>query len=152
MQIDILQAGSDDLETILQLQKECYQSEARIYNNYNIQPLQQDLKSLENEFTNGIVLKALINGELVGSVRGYTENGTAYIGKLMVKKAFQNIGIGRMLLESIESAFKDYSRFELFTGIKSHKNLYLYNRLGYNEFKRQVINDYLTLIYLEKNK
>jgi ribosomal protein S18 acetylase RimI-like enzyme len=152
MQIDILKANQNDLQTILQLQKDSYMSEAEIYNDYCIPPLQQDLKSFENEFKNTTILKSVINGEIVGSVRGFVENGTSYIGKLIVKSDFQNKGIGRLLLDSIESTFKDCTRFELFTGFKSHKNLYLYNKLGYKEFKRQMINDNLTMIYLEKNK
>jgi ribosomal protein S18 acetylase RimI-like enzyme len=150
MQIEILRASQNDLETILQLQKDCYNSEAEIYNNYSIQPLQQDLKSLENEFKNTTILKGTIHGEIVGSVRGFAENGTSYIGKLIVKKDFQNKGIGRMLLDSIESIFKGCNRFELFTGFKSEKNLYLYNKQGYTEFKRQMIDDRLTMVYLEK--
>jgi GNAT superfamily N-acetyltransferase len=150
MQIEILQASQNDLEAILQLQKDCYLTEAGIYNDYSIQPLLQDFESLENEFKNSTILKGVIHGEIVGSVRGFAENGTSYIGKLIVKKDFQNNGIGRMLLETIESTFKDCNRFELFTGFKSEKNLYLYNKQGYREFKRQVINDNLTMVYLEK--
>ena len=152
MQIDILQANRSDLETILLLQKDCYIAEAEIYNNFNIQPLLQDLKSLENEFENAVILKCVINGAIVGSVRGFIDNETAYIGKLIVKKDFQNNGIGRLLIDSIESTFTDSKRFELFTGFKSQKNLHLYNKLGYKEFKRQIINDNLALIYLEKIK
>ena len=150
MQIDILQANRDDLETILQLQKDCYITEAEIYNDYDIQPLLQDLKSLENEFENAVILIGVIEGEIVGSVRGFLDNETAYIGKLIVKKDFQNNGIGRLLLDAIESTFQKSIRFELFTGFKSQKNLYLYNKLGYKEFKHQIINDNLELIYLEK--
>ena len=152
MQIDILPAKRKDLETILQLQKDCYLTEAQIYNDYNIPPLKQDLKSLEKEFENTTILKGMINGEIVGSVRGFVDNGTCFIGKLIVKKDFQNKGIGRLLLDSIETNFKDCYRFELFTGYKSQKNLYLYNKQGYKEFKRQVINDNTTMIYLEKIK
>jgi len=152
MQIDILKANQNDLEIILQLQKDCYMTEAEIYNDYNIPPLLQDLKSLENEFKNTAILKSVINGEIVGSVRGFVDNETSYIGKLIVKNGFQNKGIGRLLLDTIESTFKDCNRFELFTGFKSQKNLYLYNKLGYKEFKRQMINDNLTMIYLEKKK
>ena len=152
MEISILQANQNDLEAILQLQKDCYMTEAEIYNDYNIQPLQQDLKSLENEFKSAIILKGVINGEIVGSVRGFADNETSYIGKLIVKSDFQNKGIGRMLLDSIELTFKDCNRFELFTGSRSDKNLYLYNKQGYREFKRQVINDGLTLVYLENQK
>ena len=152
MQIDILKANQNDLETILELQKDCYMTEAAIYNDYNIPPLKQDLESLKNEFKNTTILKSLINGQIVGSVRGFVDNETFYIGKLIVKKEFQNKGIGRLLLDSIELTFKDCTRFELFTGFKSQKNLYLYNKLGYKEFKRQRIHDNLTMIYLEKKK
>lgn len=152
MHIEILQACQNDLEEILQLQKDCYLSEAEIYNDYSIQPLQQNLDSLVVEFKNTTILKGVMNSEIVGSVRGFAENETTYIGKLIVKKDFQNQGIGRMLLDSIESSFKDCNRYELFTGFKSEKNLYLYNKQGYREFKRQVLNDNLTMVYLEKLK
>lgn len=150
MNIDILEAQQNDLEVILQLQKNCYLTEAEIYNDYEIQPLKQDIDSLVNEFKHTTILKAVINGEIIGSVRGYIENDTSYIGKLIVKREYQNKGIGRLLLDSMESFFNSCSRFELFTGLKSEKNLHLYTKQGYTEFKRQYINDNLTLIFLEK--
>lgn len=152
MQIDILQAQQNDLAAILQLQKDCYLSEAEIYNDYEIPPLTQSLESLEYEFENSIILKSVINGEIVGSIRGYEEDGTSYIGKLIVRNDHQNKGIGRLLMDAIEMSFKNCNRFELFTGFKSEKNLYLYNKIGYSEFKRKIIDDNLTLVYLEKIK
>jgi ribosomal protein S18 acetylase RimI-like enzyme len=152
MQIEILTANHKDLNVILQLQKDCYMTEAKIHNNYNIPPLNQDLKSIENDFNKMTILKGEIDGQIIASVRGFSENGTCYIGRLIVKNEFQNKGFGKLLMDSIESIFKECNRFELFTGFKSQKNLYLYNKLGYNEFKREVINDKLTLIYLEKKR
>jgi predicted GNAT family N-acyltransferase len=152
MQVCILKANHTDLETILQLQKDCYMAEAEIYNDYTIPPLKQDLKSLENEFANSTILKSIINGELVGSIRGFSNNKTAFIGKLIVKKDLQNSGIGQQLLSAMESVFMDCTRFELFTGFRSQKNLYLYHKHGYREFKQQKVNDTLTLIFLEKIK
>ena len=152
MQINILKAQKSDLVTILQLQKDCYLSEAETYNDYEIQPLTQDLESLEREFENSIILKSVINGEIVGSIRGYAADGTAYIGKLIVRSDHQNKGIGRQLMDAIELSFTDCNRIELFTGFKSEKNLYLYNKLGYKEFKRKAIDANLTLVYLEKTK
>ena len=75
---------------------------------------------------------------------------TAYIGKLIVSEEFQNKGIGSMLLHAIESSLHNCNRYELFTGNKSQKNLYLYTKLGYKEFNQQIINNTVTLIYLEK--
>lgn len=50
----------------------------------------------------------------------------------------------------VESRLDNCIRYELFTGFKSERNLYLYKKLGYSEFKRQPINDNLTIVYLEK--
>lgn len=152
MNIDILEAEQDDLKAILQLQKDCYLTEAEIYNDYEIQPLKQDINSLVDEFKHSTILKAVLNGEIIGSVRGYIEQDILYIGKLIVKREYQNKGIGRLLLGSVESFGNGCSRFELFTGMKSEKNLHLYIKQGYTEFKRQYITDNLTLIYLEKRK
>ena len=54
------------------------------------------------------------------------------------------------LMQEIEARFPGAARFELFTGQKSQGNLRLYQRLGYQPFKQQVLNDQLTLVYLEK--
>lgn len=53
------------------------------------------------------------------------------------------------MMESIEHHLKAI-QYELFTGHKSEKNLYLYKKLGYTEFKREKVNDNLTLVYLKK--
>jgi GNAT superfamily N-acetyltransferase len=140
------------LVEILQLQKECYQTEAETYNDYNIPPLTQDLESLKDEFKKSTILKGMVNGHIIASVRGYSDKETCYIERLIVNKDYQNRGLGRLLMNSIESIFKDCTRFELFTGFKSQKNLYLYNKLGYNEFKQQKINENLTFVYLEKKR
>ena len=55
-------------------------------------------------------------------------------------------------MNQIENEFENANRFELFTGHKSIKNLSLYDRLGYNEFRKQWINEKLELIFLEKHK
>jgi GNAT superfamily N-acetyltransferase len=150
--VSISQADRNDLEQILQLQKECYRSEAEIYNDDSIPPLHEGLMSLEKEFENAVILKAVVDGKIVGSVRGCIDNEICRVGKLMVKDEFQNKGMGRLLLEAIETTFPNCKRFELFTGHKSLKNIYLYNKIGYREFKRQPINDHLTMIFLKKIK
>ncbi len=152
MNVGVCQAIKSDLPTILQLQKECYQTEAAIYNDYNIPPLQQDIQALEKEFAEQVFIKAVAYGEIIGSVRAFFDGETCFVGKLIVKKDFQNQGIGKLLLDSIELTFQMCKRFELFTGHKSLKNLYLYNKQGYNEFSKKVINDNMTMIYLEKIK
>ena len=83
------------------------------------------------------------------TVRAYLEKETAYIGRLMVKPDSQNRGIGTRLMQAIEQYFRIADRYELSTGHKSARNLYLYQRLGYREFKRIPVID---SIILEKHR
>ncbi len=135
--IKINKASLTDLNKILLLQKEAYLQEARIYKNYNIPPLTQDIDSLINDWKNGVVLKAEINKQIVGSVRGEIVNEICKIGKLMVKPGFQDQGLGSLLMKEIEMQFSHCSTFELFTGNKSLKNLAFYRKLGYVDYKEE---------------
>jgi GNAT superfamily N-acetyltransferase len=137
------------LPKILALQREAYQSEAAIYDDYSIQPLTQSLGELAQEYERGVILKAVLNGEIIGSVRAYSNDNTAYIGKLIVKPSHQNKGLGRQLIQEIESKFPG-KRYELFTGSKSEKNIALYKKCGYTRFSDRTAAPGLTLVYLEK--
>ena len=71
MNFGILPIEKSVLKQILELQKECYQTEAAWYNDYNIPPLAQTYHSINQEFEEGILfLKGIVNGKIVGSVRG----------------------------------------------------------------------------------
>ena len=146
----IIPAQLEDMPEILQLQQLCYLSEAKIYNVYNIPPLTQTLEEIERDFSHQFFLKAVINNKIVGSVRAYQKSETCYIGRLIVHPDYQNRKIGTKLMKEIEAIFKDSKRFELFTGDRSNKNLYLYQKMGYTPFKTEEICNGLKLLYLQK--
>jgi ribosomal protein S18 acetylase RimI-like enzyme len=89
------------------------------------------------------------DGKIIGSVRAYAKNGTAYIGKLMVHPDHRCKGYGTLLLNEIEKCFPD-CRFELFTSTRSEDNIRLYKKLGYMIFDTKKITDELVFVYLEK--
>ncbi|HXY87152.1 MAG TPA: GNAT family N-acetyltransferase [Candidatus Acidoferrales bacterium] len=97
-------------------------------------------------------MKAIVDGQLIGSVRACAKDGICYIQKLIVHPDFQNSGVGTTLMNRIERIFMDCKRFVLWTGHKSSKNLGLYQKLGYHIFKTERIHDVFSLIYLEKLK
>jgi GNAT superfamily N-acetyltransferase len=105
-----------------------------------------------SEFNYQIFFKSTFRKRIVGSVRCYLEGGTCHLGKLIVHPNHQNFGIGTRLLLAAEQHFPNAKRFELFTGRKSEKNLYLYQKNGYRVFKNQMISEKLTLVFLEKFK
>ena len=147
-----MQASLEDAAAILELQKLAYQSEARIYNDFAIPPLTQTLAELESHLRDKTVLKALIEGQMVGSVRAFRAREICYIERLIVHPDFQGQGVGTELMTQIESRFEKARRFELFTGHKSEGNLRLYERLGYKIFKSQEMNPTLSFVFLEKWK
>ena len=148
----IEQATTLDAEEILALQKLAYVSEAEIYNDFTIQPLHQTLNKITSEIEMQYILKCIVNDRIVGSVRAYMTEGTCFICKLIVHPEFQNRCIGTKLLKEIENHFDRAKRFELFTGYKSEKNLHLYQKLGFEIFKSEKVNEDLTLVFMEKNK
>ncbi len=145
-------ARSEDLEAVLVLQKLAYISEAEIIGDFTIAPLHQTLAEIQEEFKTQIFLVVREQGDIIGSVRAYESEATCYIGKLIVHPDCQNHGWGTRLLLDVERLFPQVRRYELFTGQKSEKNLHLYEKLGYQQFRHQVISDRLTLVFLEKVK
>jgi len=148
--VTIADAELTDAETILALQKLAFQSEARRYNDWTLAPLRQTVESLREQFAEWVVLKATLDGRIVGSVRARRNGDTCAIGWLVVHPEFQRQGIGSQLLRDIETKFRDVSRYELFTGSKSEGNIRLYQRHGYSIIRTQIVSATLSLVFLEK--
>jgi hypothetical protein len=71
--------SKDDLTEILELQIRAYQSEAEIYDDFSIEPLIETPLELQNQFKHKTFLKAIMDGIIVGSVRGYLKGETVHI-------------------------------------------------------------------------
>jgi ech hydrogenase subunit C len=168
-----LRADKSDAAELLALQKIAYQSEAEIYGDHSLPALQQTLEELENDFERRpareaslpgaragvaddsdriIFLKAVVNGKIIGSVRGYALNDTAYISRVMVHPYFRRRGIGRRLLDEIEQVFPCAKRFEAFTGHQSKRNLFQLSRRGYQPFKTEPFAPGVNWVYLQKQR
>jgi GNAT superfamily N-acetyltransferase len=171
-----LPAAKSDAPEILALQKIAYQSEAELYGDDSLPALQQSLEDLENDFERMpqregtvlgargghdgsvadsdriIFLKAVVNGKIIGSIRGYAMDDTAYLSRLNVHPYFRRRGIGRRLLDEIERVFPQVNRFETKTGHQSKRNLYQLTKRGYETFKTEPFTPTITWVYLQKNQ
>jgi GNAT superfamily N-acetyltransferase len=149
--VEIARATTVDAPAILDLQRVCYRSEAELYDDYNIAPLLQTLEQLTEEMGSVVILKVCDGDRLIGSVRARECDGACCIGRLIVHPDRQNQGVGRQLMTAIEACFPAATRFELFTGERSDKNLSLYAKLEYREFSRVRLSANVTLVYLRKS-
>jgi GNAT superfamily N-acetyltransferase len=146
----IEKAVQEDAAEILALQKLAYLSEAAIYDDYTIPPLTQTLEEILADFEEQVYLKAVVEGVIIGAVRGVVKDGTCYVGRLIVHPEHQNQGIGTQLVQAIEAHFEGTPRFEIFTGVRSERNLYLYQKLGYKVFETRQLTERVALHFLEK--
>jgi len=147
---DILDAVPDDAEAILALQKVAYASEARRYDDWTIPPLVETLDSVRRDIAQHVVLKAIVDGRLAGSVRGIVKDGVCEVCRFSVDPALQRRGIGSALLAAIEQRVSDIEAFELFTGNRSVENLRLYERHGYRHVGTRVLSPAVSLVFLRK--
>jgi ribosomal protein S18 acetylase RimI-like enzyme len=150
LNMKIIEAEYDDLPAILELQYIAFQSQARLLDNYEIPPLKQTLSGIREDYEKGKVLKAVDGGgTIIGSIRGYAENGTTYVNKVIVHPDEQGKGVGTKLLLEIEKTLPS-GRFELFTSVKSASNLALYEKLGYVRFKEAEAAPGLLMAFMQK--
>ena len=146
-------AVASDIPEILALQKVAYKSEAEIYNDPSLPALRQSLAEINHDFERMIFMKGTVNGKIVATVRGYDDGkGTAHISRLSVHPYFQGRGHGQRLVDTIEKAFPQCLRFEVYTGHRSERNLHLYGKVGYKQFKTESFNTNVEWIFMEKQR
>ncbi len=149
-----LRAEKNDAPEILALQKTAYQSELEIYGDDSLPALQQTLEEMQKEFDRPgqVFLKTVINGKIIGSMRGYPLNDTAYLSRVLVHPYFRSRGIGRRLVEETEKAFPNVKRFEVKTGHKSERNLFQFRAQGYQQIKTEPFTPAITWVHLQKER
>ena len=148
--MEIIPANIKDAEQILGLQKLAYQSEAAIYQDFGISPLIQTIEDIRGQFEGHTFLKAIDGKSIIGSVRACSDNGSCFIGRLIVHPEWQGKGVGTRLMNAIEVHFPNVQRYELFTGTKSERNMALYKKLGYKPFKEEAVDESHSLVFMEK--
>lgn len=148
--VAILRADVADVDAILRIQKAAFAEEARLYDDWTIAPLVERPEAVRADLEAKVVLKATLDGVLVGSVRVAFAADTSELGRLSVAPASQRRGIGLALLLAAENAFPHARQMLLFTGERSEGNLRLYRKAGYRPTGEKLHTGKVALIYLRK--
>ncbi len=146
----ITQADPSDASEILHLQRTAFQSEAEIYNDFSLSPLRQTKEEISEDFKNRIYFKAVMNNKIVGIVRSRMDGNVCYIGRLAVNPLYQNLGIGKRLLQTVENHFSNADFYQVYTSNQSKRNIYLFAHQGYIWFKKERVSENRERIYFKK--
>jgi GNAT superfamily N-acetyltransferase len=147
----IFLAFQEDFPMILEIQKKAFLSEAEFYQNFNIQPLTQMLEEMLEECKEKVVLKAVIDEKIVGSIRANAYENGCWVNKLVVLPEYQRQGIGEKLLREIEFHFPNAEKFTLATGANSASNIRLYEKVGYEIIRKETFHDCVEAVVMEKH-
>lgn len=122
-----------DAAELAVLQRCCWVPEAVLNDNLNIPALHESVVDVLRWPESWSTLCLRRGDRLVGAVRGQsTADGSWEIGRLMVAPDLPGQGLGQWLLRAGEGLGpQETSRFVLFTGVKSERNIRIYQRAGY---------------------
>jgi len=148
MKIEI--ATIQDVPEILELQYKAFRPVAESLNWLDAPNLTEIEEHACGELLKYTTLKMLSDdGKIIGSVRGRVEDGSLYIGRLMVLPEFQKNGYGRILLRKIQSILP-HSRAWLDTSGDVPETVSFYEREGFRTFESRRFENGVSWIFMEK--
>ena len=149
MKIEI--ATIDDVPEILNLQYKAFRPVAESLNWLDAPTLTETVEHALGEFPKYTTLKMLDDGgKIIGSVRGRVDDGSLFIGRLMVLPEFQKNGYGCILLRKIQSLLP-HNRAWLDTSGDVPQTVLFYEREGFRTFHTEHFEKSHTWISMEKN-
>ena len=104
---EIRSATNEDIEQIISITERAfatYKEQAKTQ--YDLPALNETRETLEEDIKNKLVLVASINGKIVGSVRVAITGEIGYLSRFAVNPEYQNLGIGRALMNLVDINMK----------------------------------------------
>ncbi|MCW2887012.1 MAG: hypothetical protein QOE54_7118 [Streptosporangiaceae bacterium] len=150
--VRIGRAAPEDAGEILTVQRAAYVAEAQLYGDPFIPPLVESLEQIQRVLAgDAVVMKAVADDRLVGTVRAQFSDQTCLVGRLVVVPDLQGRGLGTLLMNALEAeVLQRAAALVLFAGHLSAGNLRLYRRLGFAETHRERVAAHLTLVHMRK--
>ncbi|GAB2597379.1 tRNA (guanosine(37)-N1)-methyltransferase TrmD [Microlunatus antarcticus] len=141
-----------DAGELLTLQRAAFLAEGQLNRVLTIPPLTETLDELAASLlTSATVLVARSGSRIVGAVRGtLLDDGTWWIGRLMVAPDQQRRGLGSALLRQILDAGPPGAPAGLLTGVASRKNVARYRRFGFRVVEQGIDEVGVPVVTLRK--
>lgn len=146
-----VRATAADAGEIMTVQRAAFVREAQLYDDPHVPPLVETLDQVRAAIETAIVVVGRLGHRVVASGRVVVIDRVAHIGRLAVAPDLQGQGIGRALLEAVETACEgEVDAFVLFTGQQTLGNLHLYHSAGYVDTHTAHVRGELTFVHMRK--
>ena len=99
-----------------------------------IAALKETEEDIRKDLETKLIFAAFMNGEIVGSVRlEFFEDKTAYLSRFCVDPDYQNIGIGKAIMNLVDATMKKLKikRLKLHTASKAKALIHFYYGRGF---------------------
>jgi len=125
-------ATAVDAAEVLVLQRCCWVDEAVANDTLDIAALHETVEEVRTWIAEWKTWCVRLDGRLIGGVRARRDGAAWEIGRLMVAPDMSGRGLGGWLLDVAEAAAPDDAEtISLFTGVRSTRNIAMYERAGY---------------------
>ena len=124
----------DDIDQILEITTEAFNKYKELAGtSCSLAALNETRETIANDIENKIVLVAYINGKVVGSVRVEVTGDTAYLSRFGVSPDYQNLGIGKALMNLVDINMKvlGVKQIQLHTAAKVKSLIIFYYGRGF---------------------
>lgn len=135
------------------LQKLSYLPEVKARQDWRIVEMTETASDVRAAMSASIILKAVMDGIVLGSVRGKIDTDRFRIKRLFVHPAFRKRGMGSQLLTKIESMLSGTERrsaFEAYIGLEEPGKIAFVQKRGYSISRQFSLTNRVTLTYVEK--
>ena len=141
----------EDAATMLELQRRAFAEEGRRSQSRDIPPLIESLDAVIEHIQEQTALVARDSGKIIGAIRGIVNGRVCTVRALVVDSANQGQGVGSALLDALERALPDVTKFDLTTNTLMEANVPFYERRGYRVTQFTRHSDVVTLAQMTKS-
>jgi len=131
---EIRNASEADIDQILEITEHAFAKYKELARTeYDLPALKETKEIIAQDIKDKLVLVAYINGKVVGSVRVAVNGETAYLSRFGVSPDYQNLGIGKALMNLVDINMKvlGVKQLQLHTAAKVKSLVVFYYGRGF---------------------
>jgi N-acetylglutamate synthase-like GNAT family acetyltransferase len=150
MDITIRRSSSSDIDRLLEIQKEAFAEDYKLYEDHETTPVNETKEKLNENMKHSIHYTIWSNEMIIGGIDIRQKGNALLLDKLFLANEYQNKGIGSKIMHLMEDEFPQIKIWRLYTPYLNTKNHHFYEKLGYKKIGEIQLTEKLSLFKYEK--